>query len=52
MHHNVPTLQSATDTAYYSNASLPEEDEEDLHWDDRAGFLKEVGRLDAEFLQL
>jgi len=49
----VPTLKSFTDTSYYANASLPEEDEEDGRTaDDRAGFLKEVGRLDAEFLQL
>ena len=47
----VPTLASATDTSYYANARLPEDDEEDWS-DDRAGFLKDVGRLDAEFLQL
>ena len=50
----VPTLTSSTDTSYYANASLPEEDDADKQpgRDDRAGFLKDVGRLDAEFMEL
>jgi len=50
----VPTLRSSTDTTHYANASIAtfEDEQETFDGEARAGFFKDVARLDAEFVQL